>query len=79
MISRSGTDGQMCTPTRDDEITGLVRYIDQQLDAIRASAIGLTEEQRRACVPCRSALSIGGLIKHTTYVIVGATSRLSER
>ncbi len=67
----------MYTPTRDDEITGLVRYIDQQLDAIRASAIGLTEEQARMR-PCRSALSIGGLIKHTTYVMVGATSRLTN-
>jgi hypothetical protein len=28
--------------------------------------------------PCRSALSIGGLIKHTTYVMVGATRRLTS-
>jgi hypothetical protein len=66
----------MYEPARDDEITGLVRYVDQQLDAVRAAAIGLTDEQARQR-PCRSALSIGGLVKHVTYVMRGATARLS--
>jgi hypothetical protein len=66
----------MYEPACDEEITGLVSYIDQQLDAIRAAAIGLTEDQARLR-PCRSALSIGGLIKHATYVMRGATSRLT--
>jgi hypothetical protein len=66
----------MYTPACDDEITGLVRYIDQQLDAIRAAAIGLTEEQTRLR-PCRSALSIGGLLKHATYGMRGAVERLT--
>jgi hypothetical protein len=65
----------MYEPERDDEITGLVRYVDQQLDAIRAAAVGLTDEQVRLR-PCRSALSIGGLIKHTTYGMRGALRRL---
>ena len=69
--------GRMYTPARDDEITGLVRYLDQQLDAIRAAAIGLTEEQARM-QPCRSTLSVGGLVKHATYVMVGATRRLTR-
>ena len=30
----------MYTPASDDEITGLVRYVDQQLDALRAAAVG---------------------------------------
>ncbi len=65
----------MYEPEPDDEVSGLVGYVDQQLDAIRAAAIGLTEEQLRAR-PCRSDLSIGGLIKHATYVMRGATERL---
>jgi hypothetical protein len=65
----------MYTPACDDEITGLVRYVDQQLDAIRAAAVGLTEEQARVR-PCRSALSIGGLVKHATYGMRGAVERL---
>jgi hypothetical protein len=67
---------KMYEPARHDEITTLVRYLDQQLGAIRAAAIGLTEEQARE-QPCRSALSIGGLLKHTTYGMRGATARLS--
>lgn len=66
----------MYAPSRDDEITTIERYVSEQLDAIRASAIGLTEEQARMR-PCRSALSIGGLIKHATYVMRGTTDRLS--
>jgi hypothetical protein len=66
----------MYLPARHDEITGLVGYVDQQLAAIRAAAIGLTDEQARLR-PCRSALSIGGLIKHVTYGMRGATARLS--
>lgn len=66
----------MYEPTANDEITGLVNYLDQQLAAIRAAAVGLTDEQARTS-PCRSALSIGGLIKHATYGMRGATERLS--
>ena len=51
-----------------DEATGLAEYVDTQLEALRASAHGLTEEQARL-TPTRSALSIGGIIKHTSYVI----------
>ena len=44
----------MYAPACDDEITGLVSYLDQQLAPIRAAAIGLTEEQaRHAAVPQR--------------------------
>ena len=66
----------MYTPTPHSEIDGIVRYVEQQLDAIRAAAIGLTDEQARSR-PCRSALSIGGLIKHVTYGMRGAADRLS--
>jgi hypothetical protein len=66
----------MYEPTPHDEIEGIVSYVEQQLDAIRAAAIGLTEEQARLR-PCRSALSIGGLIKHATYCMRGVIERLS--
>ena len=67
---------RMYAPTPHDEIEGITSYVEQQLDAIRASVIGLTDEQARLR-PCRSALSIGGLIKHATYCMRGATQRLS--
>lgn len=65
----------MYAPAQHDEVTGLVRYIDEQLTALRAAAFGLTEEQARA-TPCRSGLSIGGLIKHAAYGMRGALERL---
>jgi len=68
----------MYAPSCDDEILTIERYVSDQLDAIRASAIGLTEEQARLR-PCRSALSIGGLVKHATYVMRGTTDRLTGR
>lgn len=58
----------MYAPAEDDEITTLVRYADQQLAAIRASLLGLTEDQARS-TPCRSALSPLGLVKHVTRVM----------
>lgn len=66
----------MYGPACDDEITGLVNYLDQQLAAIRAAAIGLTEQEARA-TPCRSGLSIAGLVKHVSYGMRGAIARLT--
>src|SRR4051812_11230285 len=66
----------MYAPAPHDETEGIVRYVEQQVDAIRSAAIGLTEDQARLR-PCRSALSIGGLIKHATYVMRGAIERLA--
>lgn len=66
----------MYAPAQHDEVTGLVNYIDQQLTAIRAAAFGLTEAQARE-TPCRSALSVGGIIKHAAYVMRGGLERLS--
>jgi hypothetical protein len=65
----------MYAPAQHDEITGLVNYIDQQLTAIRAAAFGLTEEQARE-TPCRSTLSVGGIVKHIAFVMRGALQRL---
>ncbi|HET7723003.1 MAG TPA: DinB family protein [Propionibacteriaceae bacterium] len=54
----------MYEPAVHGEAEGLASYVDQQLAAIRAAAYGLTEEQA-ASRPCRSALSVIGIIKHT--------------
>jgi hypothetical protein len=67
----------MYAPAPHDEITSLVNYVDQQLAAIRASAYGLTEAQARER-PCRSALSIGGILKHTAYGMRGASATITE-
>ncbi|SDF90159.1 DinB family protein [Pseudonocardia oroxyli] len=66
----------MYAPARHDEVTGLVNYVDEQLTALRAAAFGLTEEQARA-TPCRSTLSVGGLVKHAAWCIRGALTRLA--
>lgn len=58
----------MFGPGKYTEGEVLVGYLDQQLSAIRAAAYGLSDEQARQ-TPCRSALSIGGLVKHATYVL----------
>ena len=50
-----------------DEREGLTAYLAQQRAVLRIAAYGLTDEQARA-VPTRSALSVGGLIKHVTTV-----------
>ncbi|MCO1575241.1 DinB family protein [Crossiella sp. SN42] len=65
----------MYAPAQHDEVTGLVNYLDEQLTAIRAAAFGLTEQQARE-TPCRSALSVGGIIKHAAWVMRGALERL---
>lgn len=67
----------MYAPAQHDEITGLVNYIDQQLEAIRSSAYGLTEEQVRER-PCRSALSIGGIVKHALWVMRSGVDLLAN-
>lgn len=65
----------MYLPAQHDERTNLAEYVDQQLTAIRASLYGLTEEQARE-TPCRSALSLAGIVKHTTHGMRGGVPRL---
>lgn len=60
----------MFGPGAHSESEVLVGYIEQQLVSLRASAFGLTDEQARQ-TPCRSSLSVGGLIKHVTWVMRG--------
>lgn len=58
----------MYLPRIDDERDTLCNYLDVQLDSIRASAFGLEEDQVRE-TPLRSALSVGGIIKHVVFVM----------
>lgn len=46
-----------------DERDGLLTFLGQQRDALRAAALGLTDAQARQA-PTASTLSLGGLIKH---------------
>lgn len=64
----------MFQPGIHDEAQTYVGYLQVQIDSLRESALGLSEEQARA-TPCRSALSIGGLLKHATYVLTGRARR----
>jgi uncharacterized damage-inducible protein DinB len=50
-----------------DERDALLTFLAQQRDALRASVLGLTDEQARA-TPADSSLSLGGLIKHCARV-----------
>jgi len=67
----------MFNPGQYTEGEVLLGYLDQQLTAIRTAAFGLTEEQARL-TPCRSALSIGGLVKHATYVLTSHERRAGQ-
>ena len=71
----------MYLPQIDDERTTLCNYLDEQLDALRAAAHGLSDEQARS-TPLRSALSISGLLKHACFCmggsLVGAGLKESE-
>jgi len=68
----------MYAPAPHDEITAIVGYVDQQLTALRAALLGLTEAQARA-TPCRSALSLAGLIRHVAYGMRGAAEVIEGR
>jgi uncharacterized damage-inducible protein DinB len=46
-----------------DERDGLLTFLAQQRDALRAAVLDLTDEQARL-TPAASTLSLGGLIKH---------------
>jgi len=50
-------------PPHTDELELLLAFIAQQRDGVRYAAYGLTEAQAHA-TPCRSSLSLGGLLRH---------------
>ena len=68
----------MFAPGMHTEIEEIAGYLELQFQALRNSAYGLSEDQARL-TPCRSALSIGGLLKHATYVCEGRARRRRVR
>lgn len=64
-------------PPAADERQSLLEFLAFQQNAFFAAAYGLTDEQARA-TPSVSALSIGGLIKHTTAVQSGWAQRAAS-
>ena len=50
-------------PSIENERDGLVAYLAQQRHGLKNAAYGLTEKQIRQA-PTRSALTVGGLLKH---------------
>ena len=67
----------MFRPGIHTESETLAGYLEDQLEALRTAAHGLTEEQARA-TPTRSALSIGGLLTHAVYVMGGRARRAAS-
>lgn len=64
----------MFQPGLHSETETYVGYLQTQIEGLRESAYGLTEDKARL-TPCRSALSIGGLLKHATFVLNGRARR----
>ncbi len=62
-------------PPVADEREGLLAFLAQQRQALRAACFGLDEQQARA-TPSASALSVGGLIKHLTEMEQGWMRRV---
>jgi len=56
----------MSIPAGLNEPDAIADFVESQVKAIRAAAYRLTEQQARE-TPCRSGLSVGGLVKHATY------------
>jgi uncharacterized damage-inducible protein DinB len=54
-------------PPVSDEREGLLAYLAQQRDALRFAVSGISDEQARL-KPAKSALSLGGLLKHNVLV-----------
>lgn len=58
----------MFAPGTHTEAEVFAGFIAMQLEGVRTAAFGLTDEQARER-PCRSELSVGGLVKHVTWVM----------
>ncbi|MFG2041992.1 DinB family protein [Dactylosporangium sp. NPDC048998] len=65
-------------PPVADEREGLLAYLDQQRQAVRIAAYGLTDEQARA-TPTAGTLSVGGLVKHVAQTERGWVAMMLGR
>ena len=66
-------------PFHTDEHDLLLAYVRQQREVLRLAAFGLTDEQARTAAAPPSPLSVGGLIKHVTFVEAGWVDVILER
>jgi uncharacterized damage-inducible protein DinB len=55
-------------PFHTDEHDLLLGYVAQQREVLRLTAYGLTDDQAREAAATPSPLSVGGLVKHVTFV-----------
>jgi len=67
----------MNVPPVADETEGLLAYLEQQRQALKVAAYGLSDEQARMTTT-RSTLSLGGLIKHTCFAEMGWIDLVAE-
>lgn len=67
----------MLEPTTYSESSALAAFLRAQVVAARTAAHGLTDEEARR-TPTRSALSIGGILKHLTTSWVGWERREAQ-
>ena len=66
-------------PFHTDEHDLLLGYVAQQREVMRLTAYGLTDDQAREAAAPPSPLTVGGLIKHVTFVEQGWIDVILER
>jgi len=66
-------------PFHTDEHDLLLGYVAQQREVLRLTAYGLTDDQARQAAAPPSPLSVGGLIKHVTFVEANWIGMILER
>ena len=62
-----------------DEHDLLLGFVAQQREVMRLTAYGLTDDQARQVAVSPSSLSVGGLLKHVTFVEEGWVDLMLER
>ena len=66
-------------PFHTDEHDLLLGYVAQQREVLRLTAYGLTDDEARVAALQPSLLSVGGLIKHVTFVEQNWVDMILER
>src|SRR3954470_8164890 len=66
-------------PFHTDEHDLLLGFVAQQREVLRLTAHGLTDDEARRAAAPPSALSVGGLIKHVTFVEQNWIGMILER
>ncbi len=66
-------------PFHTDEHDLLLGFVAQQREVMRLTTYGLTDDQARQVAVSPSSLSVGGLLKHVTFVEEGWVDLMLER